>query len=231
MPQPRPAQPNDVVLALEASCRASSIALASRGQTAFKALDPACSHASDLLPALAELLSAAQLNPADITRIIVGTGPGSYTGLRVASSLAQGLARGSDANLVGIPSGEGLAFGHLQAGAECVHLLDARAGQLTYARYRRLPADIRVITDPKVVEPAELTSSMFTGTALFADESTLAAADHAALDSATSISAAPPRADHLLALDCSRRSCGQSLASSSIAPLYLRPYAARIRRR
>lgn len=57
-----------------------------------------------LLPAIAEVLSDAQMEPRDVRAIACGSGPGSFTSLRIAASLAKGLAVANDAALYAIPS-------------------------------------------------------------------------------------------------------------------------------
>lgn len=49
-------------------------------------------HASGLIPAVSSLLAEADSGPADLTGLIVGDGPGSFTGVRVAAATAKGLA-------------------------------------------------------------------------------------------------------------------------------------------
>ncbi len=57
-----------------------------------------------LAPTVAEILLAAGSLARDLTDVIVGGGPGSFTGLRVAAALGKGLARGSGATLFSMPS-------------------------------------------------------------------------------------------------------------------------------
>lgn len=57
-----------------------------------------------LAPMISELLSSAVLRARDLTDVIVGAGPGSFTGLRVVAALAKGLARGAGATLHAVPS-------------------------------------------------------------------------------------------------------------------------------
>ena len=65
-------------------------------------------HAEIILERIQALFSRANLKPhADL--IAVGTGPGSYTGLRVGASLALGLARAWNAQVIGVPSLEAIA--------------------------------------------------------------------------------------------------------------------------
>ena len=71
------------IVALETSSRPPSIAVQSGGTTLAFSLEAGRRHASDLLGALESLLSELGQSPASIQAVIVGTGPGSYTGLRV----------------------------------------------------------------------------------------------------------------------------------------------------
>lgn len=57
-----------------------------------------------LLPAVHELLRSAELAPRDVRAVACGAGPGSFTSLRIAASLAKGLATGIQCPLYAIPS-------------------------------------------------------------------------------------------------------------------------------
>lgn len=66
-------------------------------------------HVQRLLPLVAELLDEAGLRFADLDRVAVGTGPGTFTGLRIGVATARALAQGSGADLVGVSTLEALA--------------------------------------------------------------------------------------------------------------------------
>ena len=66
-------------------------------------------HVQRLLPLAAQLLEEAGLRFADATRIAVGTGPGTFTGLRIGVATARALAQANDADLVGISTLDALA--------------------------------------------------------------------------------------------------------------------------
>jgi tRNA threonylcarbamoyladenosine biosynthesis protein TsaB len=88
-------------------------------------------HAERLLPEVMRFLEEKKVTRADL--IAVGTGPGSYTGIRVGVSLALGLARGWKAVAIGVPSLEIIAAA--QDGLVAV-TLDARKGKFYSAAYR-----------------------------------------------------------------------------------------------
>jgi tRNA threonylcarbamoyladenosine biosynthesis protein TsaB len=57
-----------------------------------------------LMPALAECIAEARVRSDDVTRIVCGSGPGSFTSLRVAGSVAKGLASGYGVDLYAVSS-------------------------------------------------------------------------------------------------------------------------------
>lgn len=220
-----------ITIALESSARAASVAVDHDGLTAVATLHAERAHASDLFPELERLLAQVGGSPRAITSVLVGLGPGSYTGLRVGIATALGLARGSGAALRGVPSGEALAFGRLKPGEEAVHLLDARSQQLYFAHYRRTPDDVEVLHAPCVLQPAELASMLPPHVPIFADASAADAAQLNPAERERTIFGVAPDARDLLVLGTRRLAHlgGQSL--DSVEPLYLRPFAAQTRRR
>ncbi len=68
-------------------------------------------QAERLIPLLEELLSEAGLAWADLAGLVVGTGPGNFTGVRIAVSAARGLALGLNIPAIGVTRLEALAYG------------------------------------------------------------------------------------------------------------------------
>jgi tRNA threonylcarbamoyl adenosine modification protein YeaZ len=95
-----------MIIALESASSDPSLALAERDGSVFAgdAWEGEGRQASELLPHLLVLLTRAGRTLAETEAIAVGTGPGSFTGLRVSMSLAKGLALALDVALVGVPS-------------------------------------------------------------------------------------------------------------------------------
>ncbi len=95
--------------------------------------DMATGQAERLFPALAELLARAGATYADLTRIAVTTGPGSFTGLRIGLSAARGLGLALNIPVLGIPSLLALS---LVAQCEPVAvLLDARRDEAYFQSF------------------------------------------------------------------------------------------------
>lgn len=88
-------------------------------------------HSTRLMPAIDRIMKEANVTPKDLTKIIVGIGPGSYTGVRIALSTAKTMAWTLNIPLISMSSLQGLA---LQASGDhyVCSFLDARRG-LVYA--------------------------------------------------------------------------------------------------
>ncbi len=95
-----------MIVALEAASADQSVAVAddTGGLLAQSSWTAPRGQGGELLPRLLALLNDRHASLADISAVAVGIGPGSFTGLRVALSLAKGLAMGLDRPIVGVPS-------------------------------------------------------------------------------------------------------------------------------
>ncbi|PLR76510.1 tRNA (adenosine(37)-N6)-threonylcarbamoyltransferase complex dimerization subunit type 1 TsaB [Bacillus sp. V3-13] len=94
-------------------------------------------HSVRVMPAIEELMKECNLQPADLTKIVVAKGPGSYTGVRIGVSIAKTLAWTLKIPLVGVSSLEVLAAssGRYFNGAVSP-LFDARRGQIYTGLYQ-----------------------------------------------------------------------------------------------
>lgn len=102
----------ETVLAFDTSAAHCAAALLLPGGRVLTRLEPMeKGQAERLMPLLEELLQAAGLGWSDLTRLAVGTGPGNFTGVRIAVAAARGLALGLGIPAVGITRLEALAFG------------------------------------------------------------------------------------------------------------------------
>lgn len=95
-------------------------------------------HSVQLMPAIDEALKQVKLTLDDIDRIAVAAGPGSYTGLRIAITVAKSLAWTKDIELVGISSLKVLAGNSDSNTMEMiVPIFDARRQNIYTGLYRR----------------------------------------------------------------------------------------------
>jgi tRNA threonylcarbamoyladenosine biosynthesis protein TsaB len=140
------------ILALETSTEFCSVALNLDGEIFDKeALAGRC-HSEILLPMAREILAEAELTLQQIDGIAFGSGPGSFTGLRIACGIAQGLAYASNLPVTGISTLEALA--QKTGKQKVIVALDARMGEIYHAAYQKLTNyDWKVISPPALCLP------------------------------------------------------------------------------
>ncbi|HLV64511.1 MAG TPA: tRNA (adenosine(37)-N6)-threonylcarbamoyltransferase complex dimerization subunit type 1 TsaB [Polyangiaceae bacterium] len=141
------------VLALETSTRRGSAALLEGSRVLATAEhEELNAHAERMLGLVEGLLERCGWSRASIERVAVGTGPGSFVGLRVGIALAQGLALGLDVPVVGVSSLRAMAGAVPDARREPrLALLDARRNEVFAAAYA---ADGRELLAPRAVARA-----------------------------------------------------------------------------
>lgn len=103
------------------------------------------------MPAISRLLAEAGVRLGGLDAVAFGAGPGSFTGLRLACGIAQGLALGADLPVVAVPSLAALA---LASGGQRVWVgVDARMREMYYAGYAVDGDDVQTLIEPACVVP------------------------------------------------------------------------------
>ena len=145
------------ILALDTATENLSVALYADGQLCLRESRPVRGHGEWLLPMVDEVLAEAGVVLGALDAIAVGRGPGAFTGVRIAVSVAQGLAFATGLPIVGVSDLAALALGAAQATVAAgetpaplmiLSCLDARLGGL-YAAAFRLPAGTVALADPR----------------------------------------------------------------------------------
>jgi tRNA threonylcarbamoyladenosine biosynthesis protein TsaB len=98
-------------------------------------------HAEALLPSVDFLLRTARVDRSAVRGVVVGSGPGSFTGLRIAAATARGLALGLAVPLYAFSTLAALALDVPTDRVVCA-LLDARRGEVYAAVYARRGRDV-----------------------------------------------------------------------------------------
>lgn len=117
------------------------------------------SHAESIGSAIKNCLAKADLKPVGIDRVVIGVGPGPFTGLRVGIAAAKFFAIGAKAELVGICSLDAIAFDYYSSGLTGQLLVetDARRKEHFWAVYEGLENGVpRRIVGPNVSKPDEI---------------------------------------------------------------------------
>lgn len=136
------------ILALDTSTEYCSVALLLGDAMATREERAGQRHSELLLPMIEELLAEAGLQLAGLDGIAFGAGPGSFTGLRIACGVAQGLALGAGVPVV--PVGTLPALAQASNAARVLTCLDARMGEIYHAAYERNGDGWREIVAPNV---------------------------------------------------------------------------------
>jgi tRNA threonylcarbamoyl adenosine modification protein YeaZ len=122
------------VLAIDTALSACAAAVldTAGGILASQSLDMARGHAEALMPLVARVMGRGSLGFADLDRIAVTTGPGSFTGLRVGIAAARGIALATAKPAFGISTLAALAAPYLASddGISVVTAIDARHGHV-----------------------------------------------------------------------------------------------------
>src|SRR3712207_734053 len=98
-----------IILAIETSSELASVALSVNGEVIKRESSGAQTHSQTVLPLVRDLLAQAGFKISRCDAIAFGSGPGSFTGVRTACGLAQGLAFGADLPVVPVITLEALA--------------------------------------------------------------------------------------------------------------------------
>jgi tRNA threonylcarbamoyladenosine biosynthesis protein TsaB len=146
-------------LAFDTSTDVLSVAV-QRGQAVWHMEGPGGAQASaTLIPTALDLLAQAGLSCQDLNAIVFGRGPGSFTGLRTACAVAQGLAHGAQVPVLALDTLLSVAEVHRPTpgqSARVLAVLDARMGQLYAAAYRWQDNQWHVDQAPGLYDPGDV---------------------------------------------------------------------------
>ncbi len=185
-------------------------------------------HARLLLPMLESLLAEAGLKLADLDAIAFGCGPGSFTGVRIAASVVQGIAFGADLPVLPVSTLTALARAALQehSATHVLAAIDARMGEIYWATYRRdARGEPQALGDELVTSAQDLSISEDAdwygiGTGWAAYESVLRPQFGSRLLGCDA--QALPRATHIAQLAALDYADGKALSAELALPVYIR---------
>ncbi len=212
------------ILAVETSGDYCSAAVWCDGEIWQEIVDAGGRHSQLLLPQCRQVLALAGLGFADLDAVAAGIGPGSFTGIRIACSVAQGIAFAVDVPVVGVVSL--LAQAATQSHEAVLVCQDARMGEVYHAAYRHtVAAGWQEVSPPRVGRPEHIdipdnhTPWWGCGNAFAAYAEPLAALtgrlSGIVVDSY-------PQASAVATLAAGELSAGRGMAAEQLLPLYVR---------
>lgn len=211
-----------IILAIETSSETASCALFSGDMLYARESNGVRTHSQSILPMVQELLGEAGLALQQCDAIAFGAGPGSFTGVRTACGIAQGLAYGADLPVIGLVTLEAMALEcHQRTGAaDILAVLDARMGEVYWAQYRYADG-LQVVSRPALSAPGEVTP-LPTGAALAACGNGFSAYPEAFAGrdfAAGALASIMPHARQIAQL---AQTAGPGVSAAQAQPLYLR---------
>lgn len=216
------------VLAIDTATERCSVALRIDDRLIERQVDTHRGHADLILPMIQEVLTAGAMRLADLDGIAFGRGPGAFTGVRIAVSVAQGLGFAAQRPVIGISNLAAVAQQCAAPGKRILVCMDARMAEVYWARFRTaedgtvIAAGEEQVSAPAALDAHEI--DLVVGTGLQAYESLRAR--FADLEQRAAVL---PRAREVAFLGELGFKAGLGQPAASAQPIYLRDQVAHVK--
>lgn len=145
------------ILGIDSSGMVAGVALVENGVTlAEYSVNYKKTHSQTLLPMLDEIVRMTEQDLKTVDAIAVAAGPGSFTGLRIGSSTAKGLAMALDKPVVPVPTCHALAYNLWGTDKLVCPVLDARRSQVYTGIYEYESGEQKVLCEQAAMDIEEL---------------------------------------------------------------------------
>ena len=214
------------LLAFDTSTQWLSVACGAQDAWCVRGEPSGQAHSERLLPLIDAVLAESGWSLRSLDGIAFGAGPGSFTGVRIACGVAQGLGLGADLPLVPVPTLLALAHAAWRehAATRVVACLDARMREVYVATYERTQSRWSDVTAPAVLAPSAVTAPPSPASSWFGVGGGFAA--YPALAAQFGLrgvdAEAVPDARAIGELAQPRFAAGEGVAAADAAPLYVR---------
>ena len=212
-----------MLLAIDTSTQLASVALLRDDRIITRESSGVQTHSQSILPLLQELLAEAGITLVQCDAIAFGAGPGSFTGIRTACGITQGLAYGMSLPVVPVGTLEAMAEACREAtgATDVLTVLDAQMGEVYWAQYRFVDNNWRPVIAPLLSAPSAVESH---GEAVACGNG-LASYTTAFVERSFMICALPtmmPHARHVARIGNRSFMLGKTLNARDAQPVYLR---------
>lgn len=211
------------IIAIDTSSDVASVALLRGEKLCALSSEGFSTHSLSTLPMLQQLMKDEGIDIKDVDAIAFGCGPGSFTGLRTACGIAQGLSFGASIPVIPVVTLEAMAESCRQKyGTENVlALLDARMQEVYWAQYRYENGRWQTLVEPSLNAAADIVPQ---GTPVFCGNGLTAYAKElkAIVKDGQQYPDIIPHAEMMALLGGERFAQGETIRSADIEPLYLR---------
>ena len=218
-------------LILDTSGKSSVLGLMHGGHLLDRTSSSVETHSRKILPSIEQILREAKLALDDLDAIILGQGPGSFTGLRISAGVAQGLGYGLQIPVVPVSSMAAIAqaAAETNAASQVFVALHARLEEIYFGAYKvegeqLLPMMAEGVLDASRLPRLSEGNWLATGNASELWEK-IQAATGVTFNSI--LENAQPSATALLTLGKQKFLAGETVKAEDVAPIYLREVVAR----
>ena len=214
-----------IILAIETSSELASCALIKGDTIVARESSGVRTHSQAILPMVQEVLREAGVALSECDAIAFGAGPGSFTGVRTACGIAQGLAFGAKLPVLPMVTLAAMALACRQrsGASEIVAVLDARMGEVYWAQYR-YQEGWQTVSAPALCAPGAVAPLPVAGTLVacgngFAEYAAAFAGKAFAEGALIDVT---PHARQLAELARIALAAGAAVSAAEAQPLYLR---------
>ena len=227
-----------LILAFESSAKAASVAVTKDEQLlALYTVDNGLTQSELLMPMAESILKSLHLSFSDVELLATTAGPGSFTGVRIGTSLIKGMAFARNIPCSAVSTVEALAKNAVGLSGIIVPVMDARRSQVYTALFRSDGEELVRLTEDKAIPLTELAEQLkkYVGEPIYLVGDGYALAHSTLTDCGVHLEKTPPLlitenaySVAMIALEKHRR--GESVKDRDIKPTYLRlPQAERER--
>lgn len=217
------------VLAVETSTLAGGVALLDGDHLiAEYLLDVRVTHSERLMAVVDRVLVDAGLTLDDIDGLAVAVGPGSFTGLRIGLGTVKGLAFARSVPIAAVPTLDAMAATVPYASLPVCPVVEARRDEVYACRYRWDGREMRREWDYLAMRPVELAERFDEPVLLVGDAATSIVSPYARV---APVARRTPSPACVGQLGLERLARGETVSAADLAPFYLRPSQAEVKRR
>lgn len=145
------------IIGIDSSGLVASVAILADGKmVAEYTLNNKKTHSTTLMPMLSEIVKSSEIDIGEIDAIAISGGPGSFTGLRIGSSTAKGLAYSLNKPVIPVPTTEALAYNLFGFSGLIAPIMDARRNQVYNGLYTFEKGEFKTVKEERALGIEEL---------------------------------------------------------------------------
>lgn len=146
-----------MILAIDGSGKVASVALVEEGRLLGEySINNGLTHSQTLMPMIDALMNTTGTAPEELEAIAVSGGPGSFTGLRIASSTAKGFGLALDIPIISVPTVDCIAYNLFAVNDIICPMMDARRDQTYTGLYTFEGEEMICLSPQKAVSVDEI---------------------------------------------------------------------------